>query len=455
MIISDNPHPCINEFQQLMSNTDRILNADALKRPNYYANRGGNPLEDDVESALIESSKGTPFENTITKISGQRFPDIIAAGYYGVEVKSTKEDHWTSTGSSILETTRVNGIERIYMTFGKLGGNPIEFLSKPYEKCLYDIAVTHMPRYRIDMKLKDGETIFEKMGVSYDELRKMDDPIAPVARYYRNHLKPGESLWWTGNKDIENESAPATIKLWTATSSEEKERLTVEGYVLFPEVLSNTSNKKYNRYSLWLVTNKGVVNNNVRDSFSAGGKIPFTLENGLEIKMPAAYGRIKKYRLLIEDMLYNYSADTLSEYWEMNIVGNRLKQWCMLVADQAKTDPSVGYTTAWRVLESIFPSIKKDTPSEVSQPRIYNNPRETRLVAEDVTIYSTANKANHKQALSVAGPSISIGESVAHKVYGIGKIKRFENNRLTVLFGNIEKTFNYPSAFTEGFLVKL
>ena len=59
----------------------------------------------------------------------------------------------------------MNGIERIYMTFGKLGGNPIEFLSKPYEQCLYGIAVTHMPRYLIDMRLNQGETIFDKMGV--------------------------------------------------------------------------------------------------------------------------------------------------------------------------------------------------------------------------------------------------------------------------------------------------
>ena len=125
MIVSVNPHPPLPEFQRLMARTDDLLNADALTRPNYYATRGGNPLEDDVEAALIESAKGTAFENTIEKISGQRFPDIIAAKYYGVEVKSTKDDHWTSTGSSILETTRVNGIERIYMTFGKLGGNQI------------------------------------------------------------------------------------------------------------------------------------------------------------------------------------------------------------------------------------------------------------------------------------------------------------------------------------------
>lgn len=113
MIVSVNSKPDLIEFKNLMLKTDRALNEDAKKRPKYYATRGGNPLEDDVKSALEECAIGTPFENTIEKISGQKFPDIVAAKFYGVEVKSTKENHWTSTGSSILETTRVADVERI------------------------------------------------------------------------------------------------------------------------------------------------------------------------------------------------------------------------------------------------------------------------------------------------------------------------------------------------------
>ena len=185
MIVSVNPKPAMPEFVSLMKRTDELLNHDALQRPRYYASRGGNPLEDDVKAALDECAKGTVFENTIEKVSGQKFPDIVAARFYGVEVKSTKDNHWTSTGSSILESSRIADVERIFMTFGKLGGNPIEFLSRPYEECLSGIAVTHMPRYLIDMRLRKGETIFDKMGVSYDELRLMENPVAPVSKYYQ------------------------------------------------------------------------------------------------------------------------------------------------------------------------------------------------------------------------------------------------------------------------------
>lgn len=86
MIVSVNPKPAMPEFISLMKRTDDLLNHDALKRPKYYAGRGGNPLEDDVKSALDECAKGTPFENTIEKVSGQKFPDIVAAKFYGVEV---------------------------------------------------------------------------------------------------------------------------------------------------------------------------------------------------------------------------------------------------------------------------------------------------------------------------------------------------------------------------------
>jgi len=206
--------------------------------------------------------------------------------YYGVEVKSTKDDHWTSTGSSILETTRVSDVERIYMTFGKLGGNPVQFLSKPYEECLYGIAVTHMPRYLINMQLKKGETIFDKIGIPYDELRQMDNPIAPVSKYYRSQLKPGESLWWSGVSG--DETVSATIRLWRNVPYDEKRRYTTYGCLNYPEIFGGD----YDRYALWL-TSQGVVDSHIRDQFSAGGKEPMLMSDGEIIKFPGVYRRVK------------------------------------------------------------------------------------------------------------------------------------------------------------------
>lgn len=347
MIVSENAKPQTEQFKNLMAATDLLLNEDAQKRPSYYAKRNGSMLEDDVMQALIECSIGTPFQNTIIKISGQRFPDIVAAKFYGVEVKSTKDDHWTSTGSSILESTRVQGVERIYMTFGKLGGK-VEFLSKPYEECLSGIAVTHSPRYLIDMRLQQGETIFDKLGIPYDTLRKMENPIAPVSQYYRSQLKDGESLWWAG--DAADETVSATIKLWKNVDSEEKKHFVTYGCVHFPEIFAGN----YDRYALWL-TSQGVVDPHIRDQFSAGGQEPMQLSNGEVIKFPGVYRRIKinldYFISLMEqsDKLHIKTPQSVEEF------PKRLAVWCDLVAKYTdKSSEIIDYNTAIDALSVLF-----------------------------------------------------------------------------------------------------
>lgn len=337
MLISVNPKPTMAEFSSLMKRTDRFLNLDALKKPKYYATRGGNPLEDDVKTALDECAKGTPFENTIEKVSGQKFPDIVAAKFYGIEVKSTKGDHWTSTGSSILESSRITDVERIFMTFGKLGGKPIEFISRPYEECLYGIAVTHMPRYLIDMRLKRGETIFDKMGIPYDELREMNNPVAPVSRYYRNQLKPGESLWWTG--DAADETVSAMIRLWRKIPTDEKRKYTVYGCANFPEVFAGN----YDNYALWL-TSQGIVDPHIRDQFSAGGQEEMQLSDGSIVKFPAVYRRIKdNMDLFIKIMRQENSREFFdqSKPLDTSTLNKRLLAWADAVSHVAKMDYDV------------------------------------------------------------------------------------------------------------------
>ncbi len=345
MLISVNSHPGLPEFQALMAKTDQLLNQDASNRPNYYATRGGNPLEDDVKHALEESAKGTPFQGTIVKVSGQRFPDIIAADLYGVEVKSTKNNHWTSTGSSILESTRIGNIKKIYMTFGKLGGTPIEFLSRPYQDCLYGIAVTHMPRYLINMELKPGQTIFDKMGVSYDNLRNMPNPITPVADYYRKQLKPGESLWWV--EDHADEPVPVKIRLWKNLDIEEKALYTVYGCVNFPEVFGGD----YDRYALWL-TSEGVVDPHIRDQFSAGGRESIHLLNGKTVSFPAVYRRVINNKDLIIERISYVDPKVLFGKRE---IGNlelkkRLQSWAIAVSRNSTS----GFNLSMEVLQAIF-----------------------------------------------------------------------------------------------------
>lgn len=331
MIVAENNKPTLEEFRLLMHRTDELLNNEAVGRQNYYSKRNSTLLENDVYDALCRCAAHTPFENTIMLVSGASFPDIVANRFYGVEVKSTIKNHWKSIGSSILESTRDPNVERIFLTFGKLGA-PVSFKSRPYEECLSGISVTHYPRYQIDMELQKGETIFDKMGIPYDELRKMDNPVAPVSRYYKSQLKPGESLWWAAD-EVEEVAAPPILKLWTSLSAEQKNFYTVQGYALFPEILSYHSTTKYQRYALWLARNCSIINTNIRDQFSAGGKVTIKTLNGVYEKVPAAFGRIAKNGDLIVETIMHTNENMLCENWQVKrIESNRLSQWCRLVA---------------------------------------------------------------------------------------------------------------------------
>ena len=332
MIISENRKPSLEEFKTLMTKTDEMLNNEAVNKEQYYKGRNGTQLEEDVYDALTRCAVNTPFEGTIQLVSGASFPDIVANRFYGVEVKSTNKNHWKSIGSSILESTRNQTVERIFLTFGKLGA-PIAFMSRPYEECLSGISVTHYPRYQIDMELNVGETIFDKMGIPYDTLRKMDNPVAPVSKYYKKQLKQGESLWWATDADVEESVAPPTVRLWSALSHEEKNFYTVQGYAFFPEILERSSTKKYQRYALWLATNCGIINTNIRDQFSAGGRVNIVTTEGVCERMPAAFGRIQTYKNLIIETIISANPEILKEHWMLlELPENRILYWCQKAA---------------------------------------------------------------------------------------------------------------------------
>lgn len=338
MIISTNKEPSLEEFEELCSNMCRYMNDKAKADPSYYLSKGAKGLEPEVKLALDTVAKGTKFENTIQIISGQRFPDIVAAKYYGVEVKSTKDEKWSIIGGSVAEGTRVENVEHIFILFGKLH-KPVEFRTRRYEECLCDIAVTHSPRYKIDMELKNGETIFDKMGITYDEMRKLDDPIDPVVKYFRSILKPGESLWWINGEDATEGETPAKIRMWKTLTKSEREEWIAQGFALFPELFSNSPNK-YERFTLWLVANHGVVSSSMRDPFSAGGQIDFNVNGHMYEHLPKKYGQLAACKNRVEEIVRTVDEQTLVTMWHTTNenLKNRMKHWIALVAKSAEME---------------------------------------------------------------------------------------------------------------------
>ena len=181
-----------DSFVSLLETTRNVINTEFAEN-GIPANINGVSFEGIVFDKMVASSENTDFYGNIEQTGLLTFPDIVARRLYGVEVKMTTGDKWVSTGNSVLETTRIESVETIYMFFGKFGRN-FEARYRKYQECLYDVGVTHSPRYKINMELPQGQSIFDKIGVEYDVFRKEASPIKRLKDYYRGQLREGEEL---------------------------------------------------------------------------------------------------------------------------------------------------------------------------------------------------------------------------------------------------------------------
>ncbi len=285
---------------------------------------------------MTEKAIGTPFEDSIELISGQKFPDIIAKRLFGVEVKTTKQNHWITTGNSVLESTRIEGIERIYMLFGKMI-DPIEFKCRPYEDCLSDVVVTHSPRYLINMNLSEGETIFDRLKLPYDALRNLQNPIKPITDYYRQFLKSGEEVWWLDQE--ESKGTGLIIRLWNNLSMGEKKQYMLKSMILFPEIFSNRPDK-FNRLAVWLVNSEGIVCPNIRDVFTAGGRGTIEWRGKYYARVPQIFIRLSNSINEIQTLLNCTELGVLEKYWKKPIE-NKEENWLGMIKENLKSTISI------------------------------------------------------------------------------------------------------------------
>lgn len=333
MVVSVNSEPHKSEFNSLLNSTIGELNAHAKKSPRQIEQLTGNKLEPYVCDVMTDLAVGTQFENSIELIGGQKFPDIIAKKFYGIEVKTTTQNHWKTTGNSVLESTRVDDVERIFMLFGKLG-KPIEFRCRAYEECLSEVVVTHSPRYLIDMNLEKGKTIFDKINTPYDVLRQKKNPIKSITDYYKSKLKAGQDLWWI--QDTERASN-LVINIWNNLSSLEKQEVRNKAMVYFPEVFSNRGDK-FSRLAIWLVTREAVVCPNIRDVFTAGGKDDYLIKDKVYKNIPRIFIKLFENSGSVLEILMNTSALELSEYWNTKTTEKtKIMDWINLVSANSKT----------------------------------------------------------------------------------------------------------------------
>lgn len=342
-------------FAELMQLSEDCLNAKSKADKSLYKKCSSSEFERVTESVLKEVAPRTPFlPDEIKLISKSTFPDIKIDGKYGVEVKTTQEDKWTSTGSSIVESTRIEEVSNIYLMFGKLGGDIPEFKCLPYADCLSSIAVTHAPRYLIDMQLNSNKrtTIFSKMNVDYETFRRKEEneKINIVKDFFRkNAAKSGKPLLWWIEPD---NAAPLQMRFYSDLTPVEKERLVVRMLALFPEILSSEKRAtKYRRAATWMCSRYSVLNACMRDLVSAGGRVHvpgFPTGKMVPQSIGFLYAHVGSVVKLLNDPDGAFVSDT-KEYWYKKDA-SYLDSWIAEVQEVFKSIPEMKNVNFRRLL---------------------------------------------------------------------------------------------------------
>lgn len=297
----------------------------------------GKKFQDLVTETALTLNETHGYGLEVRPTAPQAFPDLVV-NRTGVEIKATVKDHWITTGNSISETRRDKEIDEIVFFFGKLGGKP-QILIRPYDDCLSSVVVTHNPRYTVDMRLAPEDSIFSKMGLSYEEFRTQENPIRFVRDYVKKNLKPGEELWWIGEGDSGDAASPILRQIG-AGNTNERLAFRALAFAMRPEVISSSA-KKYERLPALLLKHFGAVSPSMRDFFSAGGVSTITDEVGSEIEVTAAHKRLLELAPKVKQIILDADDEQLLYGWRVDKIEiDRVAQYCQIISKIGVTQKS-------------------------------------------------------------------------------------------------------------------
>ena len=217
-------------FHKVIERVLEILGEDCKRNPDCYRKSG-----EEFEPLVVQAVKRAIYDEVVAVRvdyipGGHRFPDIVLVdengAKFGIEVKSStgRGRSWKINGNSVMGTTKVSGLIENVIVFGKLHGENSEFRAKNYEQSISSVGVTHSPRFLIDMELPEGESFFDKSGITYAQLDSSDNPIKRITDYF---LSIGQKAWWLA------ESTPATIRMFSDLSRYEQDHLMGYAFVQY------------------------------------------------------------------------------------------------------------------------------------------------------------------------------------------------------------------------------
>ena len=304
------------EFEDVLTAAVSDLNITLRTAPTM-SNR---EFEETVLRAMLAAATSTRFNGQIVKTDDMAFPDITAAEYYGVEVKKTSKAAFKTAGNSIFEQARVPGVEAIYIIMG----NHETARWKPYQEAIDNIVVTHSPRYGINLDCT--ATVFDRMGITYEVFRHLSqtEKMECVKSLYSD-----SKLWW-----LSTMANGADYRFWAGLSGQQKDALLTETMIVCPEMFGG-SRTKFQGVSVYAM-GQGVIIPNVRDMFTAGGRVRIAGKD-----YPQIYGRLEALLPDIDRAMPQIDTETLASFWGISPASNinhRQQQWRDLVAGASRYD---------------------------------------------------------------------------------------------------------------------
>ena len=134
-----------------------------------------------------------------------------------------------------------------------------------------------------------------------------------------------------------NDSSNIVIRIWNNLPQNEKQELKNSSMIFFPELFGNRSDK-FNRVAIWLATRKSIVCPNIRDLFTAGGKVDIIIGTKKYDRVPRIFLNLFQNLPQILENIVKISPIELSEYWEIKTSEkNKIFDWIDLVSESAKS----------------------------------------------------------------------------------------------------------------------
>jgi hypothetical protein len=227
----------------------------------------------------------------------------------------------------------VDGVSQVYLLFGS-GESDFEAKFARYEDAVKSVEVTHSPRYVLDMDVPPGGSYLRRIGKDLADMLAMDDPISYVVEEARRNLRPGEHLWWISG----GTASPMTIRLWNKLEAGERRKLISSAFAFFPVSILSGSEADYSEFVVWLSQKHSILHPCVRDSFTAGGRVPsLDFGSGVLEEVPKVFKTLRSHMSETYDII---TSGCSVEEWalfykcsshECDTPKKRLDMWRMLV----------------------------------------------------------------------------------------------------------------------------